>query len=156
MDHHPCSRFLPHFSWFQLPAMSSYSAPPCQIKARQYFLPMKMIICCNQIISQSSFWLEKQIEVIWSRKVIVSLFPVSNHFSASFLNLLRLFSSPFKNKGARCVCSTPGLASLRLHTGRKLPAYFSGTCIWRLCKSLRAGSGCQGAVCGCTHVSGHV
>lgn len=87
VDHHQCSHFMPHFNCFQLPVMSSLSTFPCQIKERQYFLPMKIIIRCNQIISQSAFWHEKQHEVVWSFKVIKHFFPVLNHLSASFWTL---------------------------------------------------------------------
>lgn len=87
VDHHQCSHFMPHFNCFQLPVMSSLSTFPCQIKERQYFLPMKIIICCNQIISQSAFWHEKQHEVVWSYKVIKHFFSVLNHLSASFWTL---------------------------------------------------------------------
>lgn len=103
VDNHPCC-FMPHFSWLQLPAMSLCSDLPCQTEERQDFLPMEMIIRCNQTISRSSFWHEKQIEVVWSHKIINCLFPVLNHFSASFLNHLQLFSSPFRSEGAQSIC----------------------------------------------------
>lgn len=78
------------YASFQLvPALSSYSVLPCQMKERWYFLPMKMMICCHQIISQSSFWHEKQVKVVWSHTVRKYLFSVSNHFSASFLSHLQ-------------------------------------------------------------------
>lgn len=149
VDHHPCC-FMPHFSWFQLPAMSLCSALPCQTEERQDFLPMEMIIRCNQTISRSSFWHETQIEVVWSHKIINCLFPVLNHFSASFVNHLQLFSAPFRNEDAQSTCSALGLASPQLHTGRKLPpCTASGACrrgLGEPCRS-ECGSACCSVTC---------
>lgn len=61
-----------------------------QIKEGQRFLPMKMIICCNQIISQPSFWHEKQPQILQSCEVTKNFLPLLDHVGASLLNSLQL------------------------------------------------------------------